>query len=193
MGRIIFLDGTSGSGRTSIARELLDILDDGVLFHLAADGFSAMRTGRELRTERLDTTLRPTGEGRHRSIAALARVGDDIVVDHVLSEPWRLPDCPTVLPPEDVLFAGVHGPPDEPTRREPARGDRPPGFAAHQYDLVHAHGDYDLACDTGTESPRECARRIKDFLPHRPGPTAFTRFRRRHLTAGRAGREQARS
>lgn len=125
-GRIIFLDGTSGSGRTSIARELPDILDDGVLFHLAADGFSAMRTGRELRTERLDTALRPTGEGRHRSIAALARVGDDIVVDHVLSEPWRLPDCPTVLPSEDVLFAGVHGPPDEPTRREPARGDRPP-------------------------------------------------------------------
>ncbi len=55
-----------------------------------------------------------------------------------------------------------------------------PGTAAHQYDLVHGHGDYDLECDTGTASPRACAQRIKDFLPHRPTPTAFTRLRRRH-------------
>ncbi|MFI8304330.1 chloramphenicol phosphotransferase CPT family protein [Streptomyces sp. NPDC085927] len=191
-GRIIFLNGTSSSGKTSIARELLDVLDDGVFFHLAVDGFNAMRTGRELGAEQLDTALRRTREGFHRSIAAMAGVGNDIVVDHVLSEPWRLLDCLTVLPPEDVLFVGVHCPPDELARRELARGDRPPGLAAHQYDLVHAHGDYDLVCDTGTASPIECARRIKEFLPHRPSPTAFTRLRRRHLAAGRAGREQAR-
>jgi chloramphenicol 3-O phosphotransferase len=80
-GRIIFLDDTSGSGRKSIARELLDILDDGFLFHLAVDGFNAMRTGRGLWAEQLDTALRRTGQGRHRSITTLARVDDDIVVD----------------------------------------------------------------------------------------------------------------
>ncbi|MFI2162890.1 chloramphenicol phosphotransferase, partial [Streptomyces olivaceoviridis] len=54
-----------------------------------------------------------------------------------------------------------------------------------QYDLVHGHGDYDLECDTSAASPRECAQRIKEFLPHRPSPTAFTRLRRRHLTDDR--------
>ncbi|MEU3504951.1 chloramphenicol phosphotransferase, partial [Streptomyces hundungensis] len=34
-GRIIFLNGTSSSGKSSIARELLDVLDEGVYFHLA--------------------------------------------------------------------------------------------------------------------------------------------------------------
>lgn len=56
----------------------------------------------------------------------------------------------------------------------------------HQYDLVHAHGDYDLEWDATTASPRECAQRIKKLLPHRPNPTAFTRLRRRHLPGGPA-------
>ncbi|MEU6512384.1 MULTISPECIES: chloramphenicol phosphotransferase CPT family protein [unclassified Streptomyces] len=183
-GRIIFLNGTSSSGKSSIARELLGILDDGVFFHMAVDGFNAMRSKRELGAEELDAALRRTRMGFHRSIAAMAEAGNDIVVDHVLSEPWRLLDCLTLLRPEDVLFVGVHCPLDELARRELARGDRPPGLAAHQYDLVHGHGDYDLECDTSAASPRECAQRIKEFLPHRPSPTAFTRLRRRHLTDG---------
>ncbi|WP_367125377.1 chloramphenicol phosphotransferase CPT family protein [Streptomyces phytohabitans] len=180
-GRIIFLNGTSSSGKSSIARELLDVLDDGVFFHLAVDGFNAMRTGRELGADEIEAALRRTRMGFHRSIAAMAEVGNDVVVDHVLSEPWRLLDCLTVLPPESVLFTGVHCPLSELERRELARGDRPPGLAARQYDQVHAHGDYDLECDTGTASPRECALRIREFLPRRPTPSAFTRLRWRHL------------
>ncbi|MEU3557599.1 chloramphenicol phosphotransferase CPT family protein [Streptomyces fragilis] len=182
-GRIIFLNGTSSSGKSSIARELLTVLDDGVFFHLSVDGFNAMRTKRELTRAELDAALRRTRMGFHRSIAAMAEVGNDVVVDHVLSEPWRLIDCLTVLRPEDVLFVGVRCSRDELIRRERARGDRPPGLAAHQYDLVHGHGDYDLECDTTSTSARECALQIKDFLARRPSPTAFSRLRARCLPA----------
>ncbi|MEV6205737.1 AAA family ATPase [Kitasatospora sp. NPDC051914] len=184
-GRIVFLNGTSSSGKSSIARELLHILDDGLFFHMAVDDFNAMRSRRELGAEELDAALRRTRMGFHRSIAAMAEAGNDIVVDHVLSEPWRLLDCLAVLRPEDVLFVGVHCPLDELTRRELARGDRPPGLAAHQYDLVHSHGDYDLECDTSSAGARECAQQIKEFLPRRPTPTAFTRLRRRLLSGSR--------
>jgi chloramphenicol 3-O phosphotransferase len=180
-GRIVFLNGTSSSGKSSIARELLAVLDDGVFFHLAVDGFNAMRTKRELGQTELDEALRRTRMGFHRSIAAMAEVGNDVVVDHVLSEPWRLLDCLSVLPPEDVVFVGVRCSLDELLRRERARGDRPFGLAALQYDVVHGHGDYDLECDTTGTSPRECALRIKDFLPGRPTPTAFSRLRARLL------------
>ncbi|MFG3086895.1 chloramphenicol phosphotransferase CPT family protein [Streptomyces antibioticus] len=184
-GRIIFLNGTSSSGKSSIARELLDILDDGVFFHLAVDSFNSMRTKRELGAEELDAALRRTRMGFHRSIAAMAEVGNHVVVDHVLSEPWRLLDCLTVLPAEDVLFVGVHCPLDVLVRREMARGDRPPGLAAQQYGVVHSHGDYDVECDTSKESPRECAQRIKGVLARRPRPTAFTRLRLgRQVSAG---------
>ena len=79
-GRIIFLNGTSSSGKSSVARELLDVLDDGVFFHLAVDGFNAMRTKRALGAEELESALRRTRMGFHRSIAAMAEVGNDIVV-----------------------------------------------------------------------------------------------------------------
>lgn len=105
-------------------------------------------------------------------------------MDHVLSEPWRLTDCLSVLRPEDVLFVGVRCPLPELERRERARGDRETGLAALQYGLVHAHGDYDLECDTSAESPRACAERIRDFLPHRPAPTAFSRLRARYSIDG---------
>lgn len=178
-GRIIFLNGTSSSGKSSIARELLEILDDGVFFHLAVDTFNAMRTKRELPPEELGEALRRTRMGFHRSIAAMAAAGNDVVVDHVLSEPWRLRDCLELLPAEDVLFVGVHCPLEELVRRERARGDRPQGLAAYQHALVHRHGDYDLECDTSTANPRACAELIREFLPNRPHPTAFTRLRGR--------------
>lgn len=180
-GRIIFLNGTSSSGKSSIARELLDILDDGVFSYLAVDSFNAMRTKRDLAQEDLDAALRRTRMGFHRSIAAMAEVGNDVVIDHVLSEPWRLIDCLSVLPPEDVLFVGVRCSLEELVRREKARGDRPSGLAAMQCDLVHEHGDYDVECDTGTAGPRECAELIRKFLSDRPTPTAFTRLRARYL------------
>ncbi|MEV5608867.1 AAA family ATPase [Streptomyces sp. NPDC052225] len=179
-GRIIFLNGTSSSGKSSIARELLDVLDDGVHFHLAVDAFGAMRTKRELEPDELDAALRCTREGFHRSVAAMAEVGNDLVVDYVLSEPWRLRDCLAVLHPEDVVFVGVHCPLEELERRERSRGDRPAGLAALQFGLVHRHGDYDLEIDTGALDPRACAERIKAFLPRRPTLTAFTRLRRRY-------------
>ncbi|MFE0464676.1 chloramphenicol phosphotransferase CPT family protein [Kitasatospora sp. NPDC058965] len=184
-GRILFLNGTSSSGKSSIARELLEILDDGVYHLLAVDAFNGMRTKRELGPEELAGALRRMRAGFHRSVAAMAAAGNDVVVDHVLSEPWRLPDCLAVLPPEQVVFVGVHCPLHELARRELARGDRQVGTAAQQFPLVHAHGDYDLECDSSTASPREIAERIRAFLPHRPTPTAFGRLRERYLVADR--------
>ncbi|MET7637148.1 AAA family ATPase [Streptomyces sp. NPDC005438] len=181
-GRIIFLNGTSSSGKSSIAHELLDVLDDAVYFHLSVDDFHAMRTKRALDPERLDAALRRTRMGFHRSVAAMAEVGNGVIVDHVLSEPWRLLDCLSVLPSDKVLFVGVRCPLEELTRRERARGDRPPGLAAHQYGLVHQHGDYDLECDSGTADPRECARQIRRALSRFPERTAFARLRDRYLS-----------
>ncbi|WP_425303565.1 phosphotransferase-like protein [Nocardia wallacei] len=40
-------------------------------------------------------------ELRHRAVAAMASAGNDIVMDHVLSEPWRLRDC-LAFPPTEV-------------------------------------------------------------------------------------------
>jgi chloramphenicol 3-O phosphotransferase len=180
-GRIIFLNGTSSSGKSSIARELLALLDGDPYFHFAVDGFNAMRAAKEDAPSDIDTILRRTRMGFHRAVAGMAAAGNNLVVDHVLSEPWRLEDCLSVLADLEVFLIGVHCPLPELKRREEARGDRPPGLAAYQYTRVHAHGVYDFECDTGTASPRECAELIKEYVESRVArsepPTAFRRLR----------------
>lgn len=108
----------------------------------------------------------------------MAAAGNNVVVDHVLSAEWRLRDCLSLFVPQDVVLVKVHCHPAELERRERERGDRPPGLAAGQLARVHAHGVYDLECDTGRSTPQECARRIKEFLARRPSPTAFEQLRR---------------
>ncbi|MFE7168704.1 chloramphenicol phosphotransferase CPT family protein [Streptomyces sp. NPDC057616] len=175
-GLIIFLNGTSSSGKSSIAKELLHTLDE-PYFHMPVDAFHAMRTRREISQEELPAVLRRTWMGYHRAVAGMAAAGNNVVVDHVLSEEWRLPDCLELFGAAHVVLVGVHCSPEELERREQARGDRPAGLAAMQFQRVHAHGVYDLECDTTTASALDCARQIGAFLPQRPTPTAFERLR----------------
>ncbi|KOG16605.1 chloramphenicol phosphotransferase CPT family protein [Streptomyces viridochromogenes] len=175
-GLVIFLNGTSSSGKSSIAAELLRILDE-PYFHLPVDAFHAMRSRTPVPPDQIATVLHRTWRGFHRAVAGMAAAGNNVVVDHVLSADWRLRDCLSLLVPQDVVLVKVHCSPEELERRERARGDRPPGLAAGQLERVHAHAVYDMECDTSDTTPRECAGRIKDFLRDRPSPTAFEQLR----------------
>lgn len=158
-GKIIFLNGVSSSGKSSIAERLLVALPD-VFFHMGVDAFGAMRSverTHELAQDALKDTLRRTRAGFHRAVAGMASAGNNVVVDYVLSEPWRLRDCLEVLEPFDVYFVGVYCSPEELVRREVERGDRPEGLAIAQVETVHAHGMYDLEVDTAAASTEECA------------------------------------
>ena len=175
-GLVIFLNGTSSSGKSSIAAELLRILDE-PYFHMPVDAFHAMRSRVEIPPDQLGTVLHRTWQGYHRAVAGRAAAGNNVVMDHLLSAAWRLTDCLSLFEPQDVVLVGVHCPLEELERRERARGDRPAGLAGRQLEQVHAHGVYDVECDTGLSTPLECARRIKDFLRERTAPTAFEKLR----------------
>ncbi|MFE5476404.1 chloramphenicol phosphotransferase CPT family protein [Nocardia sp. NPDC056541] len=131
----------------------------------------------ELDTAKLADVLRRTRAGFHRAVAAMASAGNDIVMDHVLSEPWRLRDCLTVMHGIDVVFVGVHCSLDELQRREQQRGDRRVGTAADQIHSVHAHRTYDLELDTSTDTIENCSARITAFLNLAPTHRAFDRLR----------------
>lgn len=89
----------------------------------------------------------------------------------------RLRDCLEVMAGYRVVFVGVRCSPAELERRERERGDRPAGAALAQQAQVHAHGRYDVECDTTTSSPHDCAVRVADFLGTGQLPTAFGRLR----------------
>lgn len=180
-GQVILLNGVSSSGKSTIAHQLLADLET-PWFHMGADMFGAMRA--EHRTHELDTAgaeevLRRTRAGFHRAVAGMAHAGNDIVMDHVLSELWRLDDLLVVMEGIDVVFVGVHCAVGELERRERIRGDRAAGTAAKQIDLVHLHKVYDLEVDTSTHSAETCSTLIRTFLEGNPvtGARAFDRLR----------------
>ncbi|MCP2276481.1 chloramphenicol 3-O phosphotransferase [Nocardia amikacinitolerans] len=178
-GQVILLNGVSSSGKTSLARQLLSDLEQ-PFFHMGVDMIGAMRS--EIRTHELDTAaladvLRRTRAGFHRAVAGMALAGNDIIMDHVLSEPWRLRDCLTVFAGIDVVFVGVHCSLDELQRREQQRGDRPVGTAAEQAESVHAHAIYDLEVDTSVDTSAGCSAHIKKFLDQGWSRRAFDQLR----------------
>ncbi len=177
-GKIVLLNGASSSGKSSIAHELLRVLDD-TYFLMAVDAFNAMRARRDHGADELELVLRRTRDGFHRAVAGMAEAGNNVVVDYVLSEPWRLDDCLTLFSGLDVVLVGVQCDLDELERRERERADRPVGLAARQIEQVHSHGMYDVECDTGATSAHDCAVQIKEFLADPAGHRAFDRLRQR--------------
>jgi len=189
-GRIIFLNGTSSSGKSALARALLDVLPP-PFFHLSVDSFGAARS--ELRTAELDpvelaAVLRRTWAGFHRAVGGMAHAGNDVVMDYVLGESWRLLDCLDVLLPRPVFMVGVTCAPEELRRRERTRGDRPLSLAASQ-GRVHTLVNYDVTCDTTGRTPSQCAEQVLHAWEHWPGVGAFVKM---HVNVGPAGKATSR-
>lgn len=174
----MLLNGTSSSGKGSIARALQRVLPD-PWFHFPVDALGAMRSTEHTRVldePEVADMLRRTRLGYHRAVAALASVGNDVIMDYPLSEPWRLADLLDVLDGYDVTAVDVRCDLNELDRRERARGDRPVGLARSQ--RVFEHDDRDITVDTTDTSPEECAATIVAQLPALAPDKAFGRLRR---------------
>lgn len=175
-GQIIFLNGASSSGKSSIARALLPILQQ-PYFHLSVDAFNAMRDRRTLSNPELASTLERTVLGFHRAVAGMASAGNNVIVDHVLRERSWLVDCLQLFAGGDVVFVAVRCSLPELERREHGRGDRIAGRAANHIDRVHASCLYDLECDTEVNAPSACAELILAFLAVPGAKRVFDRMR----------------
>ena len=194
-GTIILLNGTSCAGKTTIGRAIQQRADEPWLLMGAdilaavcpprynggdrrADGFSWMPNAGAPNL----TALVPGRwghalvEGWHRAIAALAAAELNVVVDHILQEPRWLADCLAVWRALPVLFVGVRCPLEVAEAREAARGSPLRGGVRWSYELVHAHGLYDLEVDTATSTPGACAAAILDRLRVGAPFTAFQRL-----------------
>jgi len=185
-GKIIILNGTSSSGKTSIVAALQDMLAEPFL-DAGIDKFIWMLPRRYLSRPLWDEVLGlateagPVGQrlmsGMHHTIAALSRAGNNVVADHVLVERQWLLECSRLFSELPALFVGVCCPLEVVERREAERKDRTLGQARAQFQLVHAHGIYDLEVNTAESSPEGCALIINQCLEDDNPPQAFKRLR----------------
>jgi chloramphenicol 3-O phosphotransferase len=187
-GKILILNGTSSSGKTSILEVLQTTLDDPYL-NAGLDKFIWMLPTRYLDRPLWDQVLGLAGEagplghrlvsGMHHGIAALSRAGNNVLADHVLVEPSWVRECADTFASLPAHLIGVRCPLEVVEEREKARRDRTLGQARIQFDLVHAHGVYDLEVDTSVESVDACAERIKAYICAGSRPSALRRLRQR--------------
>ena len=169
-GKIIFLNGVSSSGKSTLAKELQKHLTE-VYFHLQLDAFIEMMP----RPDDLDMFMRMVS-GMNRSIAAMTEDHINLIVDHVVIEKAWMDQCLELLDGRYVLFVGLHCPLEELERREQKRDSRRQGYARAQIKNIHQGKIYDVELDTHALSVDQCARQVLDFYANKR-PTAFDRMR----------------
>jgi chloramphenicol 3-O phosphotransferase len=182
-GIILFLNGASSSGKSSIAKALQAMIEQ-PCFHLCIDDYlQALQKDLWDRQEIVQREWLHIIGGFHAAAAAIARAGNLVIVDDVLEKepPW-VENLLILFEGLDVIFVGVHCPLAELERREQERGDRKQGMARLQFDQVHAQALYDVEVDTSKLSTRECATRVIDYMRERQYPSALDRLREHFLS-----------
>jgi chloramphenicol 3-O phosphotransferase len=181
-GRIVVLNGTSSSGKTSILLALQNILMDPYL-DCGIDKFIWMLPKRYLDRPLWDDVLGKADHagsagqslfsGMHHAIAALSRCGCNVLADHVFVDPSWKRECAHLFVGLPAYLVGIRCPLAVLEERERSRRNRTLGQAALQYPLVHHGLPYDCEVDTSVLSIQECADVIKKRLESSVPPSAF--------------------
>ena len=186
-GMVLFLNGASSSGKTSLLHALQNVLDAPFL-EAGIDKFIWMLPKRYLDRPVWDDVLGradcagETGHrlvmGMHRAVAALSDAGWNVLADHVLVEPAWVRDCAEMFASRPAYVVGLRCPLKVLEARERGRKDRTLGQARLQVEKVHAHVLYDFEVDTALHSTQECAVQIRDWLAGEPEPRALMILRK---------------
>jgi chloramphenicol 3-O phosphotransferase len=173
-GRLIFLNGGSSAGKTSLGRTLqAELADPWLLVGIDLliwtlppemindpDGLSV----HEGVISRGDLFV-PLYLGFQTAVAALARSGVNVLVDDITldgladQERWD-----QVLHGLEVCWIGVQCAPEVAAAREAERGSRLPGIARQQARSVHEGVHYDVEVDTGFLDLQEEVGVIAEWL-----------------------------
>ena len=149
--RIVLLNGTSSAGKTTVARYLQRSLEPRWLY-LQFDLFVEMLTdavpdsGPEAGSDDLGPWL---ADGWYRVVGGIAASGFDLIVEDVISEPYRLEAATRHLAPFDVTFVAVRCPLEIAVQRERDRGDRDIGLVSHS-----SISCTPIVCTTARSTPR---------------------------------------
>lgn len=192
---IILLNGTSSSGKTTIARILQEKSEEVLLLYgidtLVQTAFPAKCDYPPYDEKAIKVTFREIDGQPHATLTVmpymypvyqtavqfyqkLSELGYTLIVDEVLFDAVRITQCFEILSSETVYFIGIRPEKEVVVRREKERGDRVPGLAAGLYDEVYnPHFTYDLTLDTGALTPEESAQKILDYISQNQKPQGF--------------------
>lgn len=172
-GKVIFLNGTSSSGKSSLATKLQEILEE-KFYHVQLDTFCDMIHEKFFDSEFIDTE-NEAASTMHNFILNLSKAGKNVIVDTVIENhhaSWLM-ECVELLHDAPVTFVKVTCPLHELERREVERGNRDIGLAKWQLSHMDFNDVYDLEVNTYENSIEECAEFIKRKMKLEKTDNAF--------------------
>lgn len=149
-GRIIFVNGTSSAGKSTLCRALQDTLPT-PFWHISSDHFIDAGMRPQKRIDAGDFLWREMRsrffDGFHRVIPAFAAGGNDLLVEHIVEEAEWMEQLREVLEVFDVFVVSVRCSLDELAERERRRADRTIGEALFHV-KTYTHVAHDLEIDS---------------------------------------------
>lgn len=176
-GKIIFLNGVSSAGKTTLAKILQEKLSEP--FYLLANDTFADMSPEKFWDINVEETYDRALKGMYYTIKTFSDIGINVIIDDVLLKVEkdgydRLEECVKLLHDYPVLFVHVTCPIEELRRREKERGDRSIGQGESQLAELNPQDTYDITVDTHNNTNEECADKIIELLNH---PEKFTAFK----------------
>lgn len=194
-GIIVFMNGTSSAGKTSIAKALLKqteipfqhiSVDD--FFHNYDNFIDKKYPDFEPATEVDQHTVSqiifdPIISLCYSTVKLFSEMGVNVIMDTVVDDEKWFSTCQHLFSGHPTLFVGVICSREELARRERIRGDRVIGLANAQFDGVYTFEKYDVEVNTEELSPEECAEKILSFIRSGQAYSTFEQSGKRPLGA----------
>lgn len=165
MPQLIFLNGTSSSGKSTLAVEIQRQANI-PLWHVASDKLveAGMLPKRTKDGSEFDWSInRPKFfSAFHQCVKSILDTGNHVILDHIIeSKQWHQ-ELQTLLTNHEVFFVGVHCPLAIIQQREKQRpdrnvGNRYVGEAEYHLQHVHSYAAYDYEIDTSVGTVAENA------------------------------------
>lgn len=183
--QIIYLNGPSSSGKTTLAKALQHAFEDPFL-HVGIDkiigwmpekvndwaggeaplGYSWKKGEDESGIPIQELQVGPYAENIARTfqrvVLTLAKMGHHLIIDDVSFGKEQVDEWKKLLEGFGVLWVGVNAPLPILEQRERERGNRIVGAARGQFRKVHADATYDLEIDTHHATLSENIQEIKN-------------------------------
>jgi chloramphenicol 3-O phosphotransferase len=161
---IILLNGTSSSGKSSLANALRESLPE-PYFLFGIDDFLEKSMPLHLNFEKESDFQQVLAavSGFHQALGAMAPYIPFMLIDHVLQSHAWFDEVATALQGHPTYVVQVKASLSTLEAREALRPDRKPGTAREQYETVYSL-PYDLSVNTEQSTPVDCAQQIQQSL-----------------------------
>ncbi len=199
-GQVIFLNGGSSVGKTSIAKVLQRQFRQPFLL-MGIDVFWFSMPQRQINLDTVDpqfyTWDKEERDGtfhlriipgpilddimlaRYSAMRAYLDRGLNLIADEVIWKRSWLEESVRVLEPYKVYYVGVFCDDEVLTHREILRGDRMHGWARGSQIYSHLDAEYDITVDTTEISPEQAAEKVRLAIEGGLEPNALQRMRKK--------------